>query len=103
MLDKNQTFVTSQVNETFSNLKRDRCIIVGDFNIENVRHPNTFYDACGHLGPTYRKENPLTKYQTNRDKRIDFVFVQNVNVTSFQKLIDLKSDHDGLWITFELI
>lgn len=98
--DKSQSFVTSQVTESFSNLARDRSIVVGDFNIENFSYPDTFHDVCCHLGPTYRKENPLA--ETNQDKRIDFVFSQNINVISSKKLTDLKSDHDGLFITFDL-
>lgn len=93
--------IQSQIDETFSNLPLDKNLIVGDFNLDNFCFPSHFEDCCQHLGPTYRIDNPLTDL-LQEDKRIDYIFSNNVKIISSTKIIDLESDHDGLLIHFEI-
>jgi endonuclease/exonuclease/phosphatase family metal-dependent hydrolase len=101
LMDTSHGSIQQQVSESFSNLLSTHNIIVGDFNIENVRCPIQFIDCCERLGPTYRKDNPLT-YNVKKDKRIDFIFVKDVDVLSKERRTDLESDHDGLLIIFQI-
>jgi endonuclease/exonuclease/phosphatase family metal-dependent hydrolase len=98
-LDRGRQSIENQINESFSNLNCEHNIIVGDFNIENFKYPNDFMDTNN--GPTYRKDNPLNK-NLKRDKRIDFIFTKNIKVISSKKVTNLESDHDGLFIHFQI-
>lgn len=89
-----------QIDECIDD-KCKRMLLVGDFNTEKVSRicENGFKDCSGHLGYTYRKENPLT-VGLKCDKKIDYIFSQGVEVIQTTKL-DVCSDHDGFIIRFQ--
>jgi endonuclease/exonuclease/phosphatase family metal-dependent hydrolase len=98
-IDRGHDSIQHQISESFSNLLSENNIIVGDFNIETFEYPKEFIDVNN--GPTYRKENPLTE-RLKTDKRIDFIFAKNIQVISSKKITNLESDHDGLFIHFQI-
>lgn len=100
LLDPTNESTHQQIREVFSDCNQEKMLIVGDFNVEQVRPSNKFKDIGIHLGPTYRKQNPLAS--TNDDKRIDYIFAKNVTITHAQKLTNLESDHDAIYIYFTL-
>ena len=97
----NNISIQNQILESFADILSENSLIVGDFNLEHFNYPDKFIDCCKDLGPTYRKENPLTE-NLKKDKRIDFIFSKNLDIISKKKLTNLESDHDGLLIHFEI-
>lgn len=77
-------------------------LLVGDFNTQDVVPVlnKRFVDTTQHLGPTYRRANPLT-FGLFRDKRIDYIFSSGVSIVDSTKL-DMLSDHDALFVHFHM-
>ena len=91
-----------QMRECTKHAHQSPTLLVGDFNTQDVIPilVEGYTDATAHLGPTYRKDNPLT-IGTRRDKRIDYVFSRGVSIVDATKL-DMLSDHDALLVHFHL-
>lgn len=90
-----------QMHECTAGLKSP-CLLVGDFNTQDVVPitNKSFQDTTEHLGPTYRRANPLT-LGLCRDKRIDYIFSLGISIIDATKM-DMLSDHDALFVHFHL-
>lgn len=95
-----------QMKESFSEFPCDSVVVAGDFNYETIPYDMLypFCDPFKHLGPTYRRCNPLTtcyglRFLLHEDRRLDYIMYRDLVIDFVQK-IDMYSDHDGLLMKF---